>query len=108
VSDGSLLFDPTSRYFPLKDLKYIIPSEGDSNNRVVTYKERRFIPSKPQIDVVQKTTVQAGQRLDNIAFHAIGDPEQYWRICDSNEAMHPLEMTSEPGKRLDIGIQLPV
>jgi hypothetical protein len=105
VSDGSLLFEPTSRYFPLKDLKYIIPGEGNSNNRVVTYKERRFIPSKAQIDVVQEVTVQAGQRLDNVAFHSVGDPEQYWRICDANEALHPIKLTAEPGKRLYIGIQ---
>lgn len=101
----SLLFDPTSRYFPLKDLKYTLPGEGASNNRVVTYKERRFIPSVAQIDIVQEVIVEAGQRLDNIAFHIIGDPEQFWRVCDSNEAMHPLETTAEPGKRLHIGIQ---
>jgi hypothetical protein len=99
------LFDPTSRYFSLKDLKYMLPGKGNSNNRVVTYKERRFIPSATQIDIVQEVIVGAGQRLDNIAFHTIGDPEQYWRIGDSNEAMHPLEMTAEPGKRLYIGIQ---
>jgi hypothetical protein len=99
------LFDPTSRYFSLKDLKYTLLGEGNSNNRVVTYKERRFLPSVTQIDIVQEVIVEAGQRLDNIAFHNIGDPEQYWRICDSNEAMHPLEMTAELGKRLYIGIQ---
>ena len=101
----SQLFDPLSRYFTLKDLKYTIPGQGDSNNRTVNYKERRFIPSASQMDFIQEVIVEAGQRLDNIAFHTIGDPEQYWRICDSNEAMHPSQLMTEPGKRLRIGLQ---
>ena len=36
----------------------------------------------------------------------LGDPEQFWRICDANDAMHPLDMTSEPGRILRIAVPL--
>lgn len=110
------MFDSTSRYYALKDLKYIdsLPRQDRSitkgdiskmNDRTVSYKERRFLPHLDQIYIAQDVTVIAGDRLDNISSSTIGDPEQFWRICDANEAMHPLEMTEEPGKRLHIGIQ---
>jgi hypothetical protein len=31
-----------------------------------------------------------------------GDPEQFWYVCDSNNAMHPLDLTIEPSKILKI------
>ena len=38
-------------------------------------------------------SVKEGDRLDNIAAHYLGDPEQFWRLCDANEAMQPDELT---------------
>jgi nucleoid-associated protein YgaU len=46
--------------------------------------------------------VSAGDRLDMIAAKIGGDPEQYWRICDANNVMHPLELTNEPGTTIKI------
>jgi nucleoid-associated protein YgaU len=46
--------------------------------------------------------VSAGDRLDRIAAKIGGDPEQYWRICDANNVMHPLELTNEPGTTIKI------
>ena len=47
-------------------------------------------------------TVVAGDRLDNLAAHYIGDPEQFWRICDANNALRPHELTQRVGRRLRI------
>jgi hypothetical protein len=35
--------------------------------------------------------VKQGDRLDNIAAALIGDPQQFWRICDANYVLHPAE-----------------
>ena len=43
-----------------------------------------------------------GERLDNIAAQYLGDPEQFWRICDANGAMRPDELTETVGRRLRI------
>jgi hypothetical protein len=36
-----------------------------------------------------------------VAARTIGDPEQFWRVCDANEAVEPDELI-EPGRRLMI------
>jgi nucleoid-associated protein YgaU len=51
-----------------------------------------------------EVTVNQGDRLDLIAARALGDPELFWRICDANNAMDPLELTAEPGRRLRVAI----
>ena len=38
------------------------------------------------------TTQQEGERLDIVAAHFIGDPEQFWRICDANAVLSPEEL----------------
>ena len=32
----------------------------------------------------------------------LGDPEQFWRVCDANRAMRPDELTETIGRRLRI------
>ena len=34
----------------------------------------------------------------------LGDPEQFWRICDANDAMRPDDLTAEVGRRLLIPV----
>ena len=45
--------------------------------------------------------VVAGDRLDNLAAQVLGDPEQFWRLCDANGAMLPDELL-EIGRALRI------
>ena len=40
-----------------------------------------------------------GDRLDLITARTLGDPEQFWRICDANDALDPDDL-AEPGRRL--------
>jgi hypothetical protein len=46
----------------------------------------------------------ARERLDNITARDLGDPEQFWRLCDANNAMHPDGLTAEEGRRLIIPV----
>jgi hypothetical protein len=49
--------------------------------------------------VIHERLVTEGDRLDNIAAQELGDPEQFWRLCDANNAMHPVEL-EEIGRTL--------
>ena len=37
-----------------------------------------------------------------ITARTLGDPEQYWRVCDANDAMNPAELTVRPGRTLRV------
>ena len=91
------MFDHTSRYYGL-DAATLITAEG----RHLAYKKRRFLPQAESLSVVLEVQVKEGDRLDTIAANLLGDPEQYWQICDANNAMHPLELTETVGRRLRI------
>ena len=45
---------------------------------------------------------EGGDRLDNITANYLGDPEQFWLLCDANNAMHPDELTAQIGQKLRI------
>lgn len=93
------MFESTSRYTDVEDTKLT-----RDDRQVIVYKKRRFLPFSEEMPLLQETVVVAGDRLDLIAYRTLGDPEQFWRICDANEAMHPLDLTSEPGKVLRIAV----
>jgi hypothetical protein len=46
-----------------------------------------------------------GERLDHIAARYLGDPTQFWRICDATAVIRPAEL-EEPGERLPISMPL--
>jgi hypothetical protein len=92
-------FPPTSRYNGID-----IATFETANGRTVAYVRRRFLPSGKNIIVLAEYTVTQGDRLDNITARYLTDPEQFWRICDANNAMQPEALTadSEIGRRLVI------
>jgi nucleoid-associated protein YgaU len=95
------MFDPTSRYFAIEDATLTKEEDG----RVILYKKRRFIPAAEKMmttTILNEMTVIAGDRLDNISGRIFGDPLQFWRICDANNIIHPLELAQEPGKVIRI------
>ena len=68
-----------------------------ADGRTIAYKRVRFIPETQGALPVR---VQQGDRLDLIAWQVYRDPEQFWRICDANEALQPDDLTAVPGRRL--------
>jgi hypothetical protein len=96
---GTSPFPATSRYHGLA-----VATLETSDGRTVAYVQRRFLPAAERFTVIREHTVREGDRLDNLAASYLGDAEQYWRLCDVNEAMHPRELVAEPGSKLAIGL----
>ncbi|GAA0889998.1 LysM peptidoglycan-binding domain-containing protein [Rhodanobacter soli] len=91
------IFPPTSRY-ALTPTASFVRADGTP----VTYLKRRFVPAPENLALLQWHQVVQGERLDNIAAKYLGDPEQFWRLCDANRALRPQELTATIGKKLRI------
>jgi len=91
------LFPSTSRYYGIGSA-VLQTAEG----KTVVYLKRRFLPQPEELALLQEHSVNAGDRMDNLAQQYLGDGEQYWRLCDGNGAMHPAELTETVGRRLRI------
>src|SRR5664279_2137900 len=91
-------------YFAVSSRYYTIPlsSLTDKNGELVPYIKRRFVPPADSFTTLQLYTVKPGDRLDNITYQFIGDPQKFWQICDANNAMEPNELTEEPGNTIRI------
>lgn len=72
----------------------------DESGRRVRYKRIRRIPDDG--GPTRPHEVRDGERLDHIAHEHYGDPEQFWRVCDANEALWPPDLVREPGRRLQV------
>jgi hypothetical protein len=90
------MFAKESRYYDIEEAKI------ELDGKTIAYKKRRFLPDGNNMSLLHELSVSAGDRLDRIAAKIGGDPEQYWRICDANNVMHPLELTNEPGTTIKI------
>ncbi len=90
---------PTSRYRDVDTATYESP-----DGREIPYLLRRFIPDASGVVVLAEHQVVAKDRLDNVTAKYLGDPEQFWRVCDANTAMVPEELTAPDaiGRRLII------
>jgi len=93
------MFDPTSRYYAIETVQLTAP-EG----RVIAYKRRRFLPQGETLPLLVEVVVTEGDRLDVITARTLGDPEQFWRVADANDAMNPTELTDEIGRALRVPI----
>lgn len=90
-------FPPNSRYHGI-DVKTLTPSTGDP----MAYLCRRFVPPPERFALLQEHTVREGDRLDTLTAKYLGDPEQFWRICDANAAVRPNELVETIGRKLRI------
>lgn len=91
------MFEHTSRYFELETVAFT--TEG---GRTVVYKRRRFLPDAVAMPLLAEITVTQGDRLDLITARTLGDPEDFWRICDANNAMDPFDLTMKIGRKLRV------
>jgi hypothetical protein len=85
------MFDPTSRYYKI-DLATFTVTDPDGLPREIRYARRRFIPSGSAMPALLEYTMVQGDRLDNITARLLGDPTQFWRVCDANLVMRPEDL----------------
>ena len=90
-------FSVTSRYYTIETAKWVTP-----DGKTIVYLRRRFVPPPENFALLQEHGVTEGERLDNITARYLGDPEQFWQICDANNAMQPEELILIAGRRLRI------
>lgn len=85
------MFEPTSRYANIPDATLTVRDEDD-RPRVIVYKRRRFIPTSEDSTTLVEHNVAQGDRLDNITARYLGDPTQFWKVCDANGVLQPAEL----------------
>jgi hypothetical protein len=97
------MFESNSRY-----ANSVHKSLTADDGRIIVYIQRRMLPPLAEGEesniILEDEIVRAGDRLDLIATRILGDPEQYWRICDINDLLHPLDLTDKPGSIIHIPI----
>lgn len=91
------MFDHNSRYHAVGDDEYPAP-----DGRRIKFKKRRFLPQGERLGLFGEETVQIGDRPDTVAARTLGDPLQYWQVCDANNVMNPFALTGEIGARVRI------
>lgn len=94
------MIDPDSRYRSIPTTEHTT-----ATGRAIVHLRRRFVPAPSTLTPVARAVITEGDRLDLVSARAIGDPLQYWRICDANEAMNPAELEAAPGRVLWISTE---
>lgn len=85
------MFDTTSRYFSIATTTIAVP-DPDGGTRELRYIKRRLIPAGESMTTLLEHTFVEGERLDMITARYLGDPTQFWRVCDANNVMEPDEL----------------
>ena len=87
------MFLPSSRYAHLDEI-YIEDAQG----RRIVYKARRFPPMWRGAHMAGLDPVRFHDRPDLMAARNLGNPLSFYRICESNPIMHPMELVAEVDK----------
>ena len=95
------MFESSSRYASLP-IKTQTSPQADGQSPPVRYVQRRFLPAGSAGTRLLEHLVVQGDRLDNLAAKYLGDPTQFWRIADANDALQPEELTAEIGRPIKI------
>lgn len=93
------MFEYTSRYYNLETAQYTT-----IDGLKIAYKRRRFLPQGSSMLLGAEVAVTKDDRLDLIAAQTLGDPEQFWQVCDINNTMNPAELLAEPVQQVQIPI----
>ncbi|NVO58265.1 LysM domain-containing protein [Rhodobacteraceae bacterium B1Z28] len=80
-------FPPESRYHGVPTKTLVAP-----DGRQIAYLARRFVPHPEGFATQGYRITRQGERLDQIAAAAIGDPLGFWRLCDANGTVRAEEL----------------
>src|SRR5262245_56528381 len=94
------MFESTSRYFNLPTTTLTV-RDAEGKQRIIAYKRRRFIPPSSDLPPLVEHQVTQGDRLDNLTARYLADPTQFWRVCDVNLVLEPVEL-EEVGRLVKI------
>ncbi|MBT3222258.1 MAG: hypothetical protein HN348_24565, partial [Proteobacteria bacterium] len=78
------MFDPRSRYRDIADASFTL-----EDGRVVAYRLRRFLPPMEDLHLAGTVFAEPNERIDHLASRIMGDPQQYWQLCDANAVLDP-------------------
>lgn len=84
------MFFRGSRYETIADAETL-----GRDGRAIRYKRMRFIP---EVASGRSQKVRDDDRPDLLAYRALGDAEQFWRLADVDRTLRPSELTREPGR----------
>jgi hypothetical protein len=91
------MFSITSRYYGMAT----VTLETAAGKKIV-FVRRRFVPPPENFDLLVEHVVTEGERVDSITGQYLGDPEQFWRVCDANGVVRPEELVEPIGRRIRI------
>jgi hypothetical protein len=99
---AALAFPPTSRYYGIPTARYRSPDGAE-----VSYLTRRFCPQGGHLPLLSTAPVGPDERLDQLTARALGDPTQFWRVADANDALDPFHLVAIPGRVLRVPVPRP-
>ena len=75
-----------------------------ADGKVVTYLAPRILPAGTSLPDAGTAVVAPGEqwRADLVAYRALGDPLLAYRLADANDAVDPLALYAEPGRKLRV------
>jgi hypothetical protein len=91
------MFEHTSRYYSIATAKF-----SATDGRKIAYVRRRFLPQGDRLPVLREFIATRDDRLDLITAKTLGDPEKFWKVCDANNAMKPIDLLADPVQTIRI------
>jgi hypothetical protein len=91
------MFDPTSRYYSIATAQF-----ETADGQIISYVRRRMLPQGASLPVLGEVTVTRDDRLDWVTARTLGNPQQFWQVCDANNGMNPVDLIAEPVQTLII------
>jgi hypothetical protein len=99
------VIDYTSRYANI-DVGTVTIPDGTGGTRTVRYLRRRFLPPADTSPTLTQHQVTGGERIDLVTASYLGDPTQYWRVCDANTVIHPDTLTN--AEQIGAAVRIPL
>jgi hypothetical protein len=91
------MFEHTSRYYSIATAEF-----STADGRKIAYVRRRFLPQGDRLPVLREFIATRDDRLDLITAKTLGDPEKFWKVCDANNAMKPINLLADPVQTIRI------